>query len=95
MVILRFPYRGHDFMFVDTEGRLGIFLSPRGYVEGQSLCGGTARNVSKSQNLNGEGKLRIFICPRVYMGRKTGKFFKSQRLYIGGKLRFSPSPKPI
>ena len=39
------------------KGRLGIFLCPRGYIEGQSLYRGKARNFSQSHSLNRERKL--------------------------------------
>ena len=42
------------------EGSLGIFPSPRGYVEGYNLQRGRSRNFSKYQILHGRGCSSIF-----------------------------------
>ena len=55
-----------------------IIASPRGYIAGQSLYRGKARNISKSHSLFGEWRLRIFPSPKA---RRWQNFSTFQSLY--------------
>ena len=100
-----FEGAGEPGIFSVPEGNLGIFPSPRAYME-ETVRRVTTRTSLRQRAVFGEGgleffkipeskeKLGIFLSPRAYIEREMGIFLKSRSLH-GVKLEISPKSQSI